>query len=91
LQFAATYAEGFRYIAEWNCWMLWNGTYWKQEKTLQAFDKARVLCRQAEDAKAKIVAAVVTLARADRAIAATEDQWNTKLFALNTPAEEKDQ
>lgn len=88
LQFADCYAEHFRYIAAWGRWMLWNGTHWKHEDTLAAFDKARVLCRQAEDAKAKTVAAVVTLARTDRAIAATEDQWDTNIFVLHTPAEE---
>jgi hypothetical protein len=89
LQFANCYAEHFRYIAEWNRWMLWNGVYWKHERSLAAFDKARVLCREAEDAKAKTVAAVVTLARTDRAIAATEDQWDTNLLIFNTPTKEE--
>jgi|HubBroStandDraft_3_1064219.scaffolds.fasta_scaffold1292737_1 putative DNA primase/helicase len=65
--------------------MLWDGECWEHEDTLSAFDKARVLCREAEDAQAKTVAAVVTLARTDRAIAATEEQWDTSLFAFNTP------
>ena len=89
LQFADRYAEHFRFIAKWGRWMLWNGIHWQHEDTLAAFDKARVLCRTAEDAKAKTVAAVVTLARTDRAIAATEDQWDRTLFAINTPTERK--
>ena len=56
LQFADRYAEHFRFIAKWGRWMLWNGIHWQHEDTLAAFDKARVLCRTAEDAKAKTVA-----------------------------------
>jgi hypothetical protein len=85
LQFADHYADHFRYIAEWNRWLLWNGVCWQHERSLAAFDKARVLCREAEDAKAKTVAAVVTLARTDRAIAATEDQWDVDREIFNLP------
>ncbi len=87
LHFADQYAEHFRFIAAWGRWMLWDSCRWQHEHTLAAFDKARVLCREAEDAKAKTVAAVVTLARTDRAIAATEEQWDVGSFILNTPAE----
>ena len=71
--------------------MLWNGIHWQHEDTLAAFDKARVLCRQAEDAKAKTVAAVVTLARTDRAIAATEDQWDIDRKIFNLPTEQTEE
>ena len=91
LHFADCYAEHFRYIAAWGRWMLWNGIHWEHEDTLAAFDKARVLCRQAEDAKAKTVAAVVTLARTDRAIAATEDQWDVDHEIFNLPSEQTEQ
>ena len=87
LHFGDCYAEHFRYIAAWGWWMLWNGIHWKHEDTLAAFDKARGLCREAEDAKAKTVAAVVTLARTDRAIAATEDQWDVDHEIFNLPTE----
>ena len=59
--------------------------------SLAAFDKARVLCREAEDAKAKIVAAVVTLARTDRAIAATEDQWDVDREYFQYPIRKTEQ
>ncbi len=86
LHFADQYAEHFRYIAVWGRWMLFDGLRWHPEDTLEAFDKARVLCREASDAKAKIVNAVVTLARADRAIAATEKQWDIGGMIFNSPS-----
>ena len=66
--------------------MLFDGMRWHAEDTLEAFDKARVLCREANDAKAKIVNAVVTLARADRASAATEKQWDIGGMIFNSPS-----
>ena len=57
--------------------------------TLAAFDKARALCRAAGDAKAKTVAAVITLARTDRAIAATEEQWDIGDMIFNIPQKRK--
>lgn len=83
LNFADQYAEHFRFIAKWGRWMLFDGWRWQPEDTLVAFDKARVLCREAEDAKAKTVAAVVALARADRAIAATDEQWESDHWIFN--------
>jgi putative DNA primase/helicase len=85
LAFARIHADNSRYIAKWNRWMRWAGGRWQYEDTLAAFDGARALCRDAEDAKAKTVAAVVTLARSDRAIAAREDQWDTEIGLFNTP------
>ena len=85
LDFASKHAGDLRYIALWNRWMQWDGKRWRHEATLNAFDMARALCREAEDAKAKTVAAVVTLARTDRRLAATIEQWDTDLWSLNTP------
>jgi putative DNA primase/helicase len=70
---------------------------WRFDETLLAFDLARKICREAaakcNDAKvaaalasAKTVAAVVTLAKADRRLAATVDQWDADPWLLNTPA-----
>ena len=50
---------------------------------IASLKESRKLCREAGDAKAKIVAAVVTLARADRAMAATADQWNLDAEVFN--------
>jgi len=76
LRFAELHAAEFRYVALWARWMKYDGAVWRPENTLRTFDEARKLCREAGDAKARTVAAVVSLARADRAIAATIDQWN---------------
>lgn len=86
LNFATQHAADFRFIALWNRWMRWDDNRWVPEQTLWAFDQARKLCREGGDADAKKVAAVVTLARADRAIAATADQWDCDNDLLNTPS-----
>ena len=84
LKFAEQHAEHFRYVAASSQWMRWTGLHWQTEDTLAAFDESRMLCRKHGDADAKKVAAVVTLARSDRRIAATTEQWNRNPWAFNT-------
>jgi P4 family phage/plasmid primase-like protien len=84
LDFAAQYADEMHYIAKSSQWMHWTGTCWQTEDTLFAFDLSRTLCRAAGDADAKMVSAVVTLARSDRRLAATTDQWDTDPLRLQT-------
>jgi putative DNA primase/helicase len=78
--------------------MIWDGTRWKFDDTLQAFNLARTVCRAAAAecnvkrvavavASAKTVAAVERLARGDRRIAATTEQWDADPWLLNTPTE----
>jgi putative DNA primase/helicase len=83
LRFAELHAADFRYVALWGRWMKYDGAVWRPENTLRTFDIARKLCREAREAKAKTVAAVVTLARADRAVAATINQWDTDANLFN--------
>jgi P4 family phage/plasmid primase-like protien len=83
LDFAAQHADVFRYVARTAQWKRWTGSRWQDEHTLSAFDHARALCRQAGDADAKVVAAVERLARSDRRIAATIEQWDTDADLLN--------
>jgi putative DNA primase/helicase len=86
IAFAKQYADAFRYVAAWNRWLEWDGVRWQFEETLHAFDKARELLRDSLDkADAKTVAAVVTLARADRMLAATTAQWDADPWHLGTP------
>ena len=78
-------------------WFRYDGTRWRQDDTLHAFDLARRICRAASAecngkegeksalASAKTVAAVERLARSDRRIAATIDQWDADPWLLNTP------
>jgi putative DNA primase/helicase len=86
LEFAEQHAHDLRYVAIWNRWLQYDGVRWRIEETLGAFDLARKLCREADDADAKTVAAVIMLARADRRLAATSDQWDADLWRLGTPA-----
>jgi putative DNA primase/helicase len=84
LEFANLHANHFRYVAVSSQWMRWSDSRWETESTLAAFDESRKLCRNAGTATAKTVAAVVALARSDRTIAATVDQWDRDPWSLNT-------
>jgi putative DNA primase/helicase len=96
LSFAGKHQGNLRYVAESCRWMHWTGKQWEEEKTLLAFDMARAHCREATqkatDAKekaalcdAKTRANVLSLARTDRRLAATLDQWNSDDWLMNTP------
>jgi putative DNA primase/helicase len=80
LRFAAVHGNDYRYIAQTGKWMRWNETRWLAENTLAVFDSTRTLCREAGDADAKVVTAVERLARSDRRIAATTEQWTLTLI-----------
>lgn len=96
LRFAAKHASDLRYVAAWGSWFEWDAMRWKRDDTLRAFDLARAICRTASAecnrektasmmASAKTVAAVERLAKADRRLAATVDQWDADPWLLNTP------
>lgn len=95
LAFANQHADALRYVAEWNRWLQWDGTRWRRDRTELAFDHSREICRNAaamanpRDSKrlasAATVAAVARLARADRRIAASADEWDADADLLNTP------
>jgi putative DNA primase/helicase len=94
LEFAARHAETLRFVAFWSRWLVWDGEKWKADETLGAFDLARAVCRdaatkcnskhRAQVASAKTVAAVERLAKADRRLAATTDQWDRNPDIINT-------
>ena len=86
LELARQRSDDLRYVAAWGRWLRYGGARWEIEETLAAFDLARELCRRADDADASTVAAVVTLARSDRRLAATTDQWDADPWLLGTPA-----
>jgi P4 family phage/plasmid primase-like protien len=96
LEFTARHAHELRYVAKWGVWLHRDGTRWKFEDTLKAFDLARAVARDFANAcsdpddKPKIasgakVAAIERLARADRRHAATVEQWDADPWLLNTP------
>jgi putative DNA primase/helicase len=96
LRFAEFHAGDLRYVAAWNKWLSWNAACWQFDTTLAALDEARKICRTATAgcnkpklaaalASGKTVAAVIGLARSDRRLAATVQQWDTDPWASNTP------
>lgn len=96
LRFAERHANDLRFVAAWSKWLSWTGKRWEFDETLAAFDKSRAICREAAAdcnkskiavalASGKTVAAVDKLAKADRRIAATIDQWDAGPWLLNTP------
>ncbi|MDF2973509.1 MAG: hypothetical protein K0R61_3959 [Microvirga sp.] len=96
LRFADRHESDLRYVAAWGRWLRYDGRRWQFDETLHAFDLARRVCRQAAGeckkarvagaiASAKTVAAVERLAKADRRLAATAQQWDADPWALNTP------
>jgi putative DNA primase/helicase len=96
LRFAERHAGDLRFVAAWSKWLEWDGARWRFDETLRAFDLARRVCREAASecnkprlaaaiASAKTVSAVERLARADRRIAATVDQWDADPWVINTP------
>jgi putative DNA primase/helicase len=96
LRLAEQNAGTLRYVAAWSRWLIWTGSHWQFDETLKALDLSRNVCRSAAReckkqtlrsviASAKTVAAVERLAKADRRIAATVDQWDADPWQLNTP------
>jgi len=96
LRFVEVYGADLRFVAAWGQWYEWDGVRWKRDDTIKAYDLARRICRAAsvecnelhvrkQLARAQTVSAVERLARADRRIAATIDQWDADPWLLNTP------
>jgi putative DNA primase/helicase len=94
--FTRRHHHHLRYVAAWGAWMRWTGQHWQREATLEAFDLARAVCRDAAAGlkdprqRARILsaatrAAVENLARSDRAHAAVTEQWDPDLFSLHEP------
>ena len=99
LIFIDRHEADLRFVAKWGQWFRWDGSRWALEETLHAFDMARLICREAANAcnksgvaktlaSAKTVAAVERLAKADRKLAATFEQWDTDPDKFNTSEED---
>jgi putative DNA primase/helicase len=97
LRFAEIHADKLRYVAAWNKWLSWDGIRWRFDTTLLVWNEARKICRTAAAecnkpksatllASNKTVAAVLNLARSDRRLAATVEQWDADLWVLNAPS-----
>jgi putative DNA primase/helicase len=89
LAFAERHADSLRFVANWNKWLNFDGVRWQRDSTLHVFDRVRIICREAGDGSqraaiksAKAVAAVERLARSDRRLAATVEQWDAEPLRL---------
>ena len=85
LAFAEQHKTNLRYCHTRGSWFAWDGTRWKQEKTMLAFHYSRELCREynrrTKDpsrtiAGIRTAAAVEKFAISDRRLAVTEKYWN---------------
>jgi putative DNA primase/helicase len=96
LLFAERHHQKWRYVAFQTRWLFWDGCRWAVDSTLAAFHSARLICREqaaaCEEAhivtalaSAKTVAAVERLAKADRRIAATAEQFDASPKLFNMP------
>lgn len=94
--FTRKYGKDWRYCAPWGQWFVWDGMRWSQDRTLAVRDLTRAVCRAASQmaekpreqnnlASASTITAVEQLARTDRIHAATTEEWDANLWALNTP------
>ncbi len=93
-RFCERHGGELRYVAKWGSWMKYADGCWREEETYLAFDLAREVCKalaRASNKKnkelksARTFAAIEKIAKADRRIAATVDQWDTDPWLLNTP------
>jgi P4 family phage/plasmid primase-like protien len=87
-------ADRFRWVQPWKRWMIYRQDQgrWTPDDTLTADHHFRAVCREAAKAvdagglaSSKTVTAVEHLARSDRRLSATVDQWDTDPYILNTP------
>ncbi len=96
LRFAERHSGERRYVATFSKWFLYDGMRWRLDDTLETIHLVRQICREAAAecrkkrvsvslASASTVTAVERLARSDRRLAATAEQWDTNLWVLNTP------
>jgi putative DNA primase/helicase len=96
IRFSERHKDDLRYIAATGHWLKWDGSRWYNEATYLAFDLARKSCRA--DAilfgngakppssvyRARTIAAVERMARADRLQATTIEQWDANDWLYNT-------
>lgn len=86
--------SNLRYTATWNRWHEWDGTHWREDRTIAVFDHARrylrSIARTAPEFAVRLssggtVSAIEKLARSDRACASVPEQWDADDWALSTP------
>lgn len=92
-EFAERHEHELKYVAAWGWWLSWDGRRWQRERTLKAYELAKILADDAVEKggdpkrllSAKTAAAIENLARSDRRLAATSEIWDADPWLLNTP------
>ncbi len=88
LRFSKRHADDLRYVAAWSKWLQWDGTRWAFDRTVNVYDMARAVCREAaaecNDKSSKRIAAAVTRA-ARRAMNGENISTQMSPAAANTP------
>lgn len=91
------HAKNWRYITPWGAWYRWMGDRWQHDKTQEAFELARNVTREAlmwpdctkaianRVNSARTAGAMLQFVKADRAVAASTDQWDTHQMLLGVP------
>ncbi|MGA3954058.1 phage/plasmid primase, P4 family [Ralstonia nicotianae] len=94
--FTRRYGDDWRYCSLWGKWLVWTGVRWNPDQLLYVTHLSRGVCRaaslkaEAPRQKAKLassstIASVEKIARSDPKHAATADEWDADMWALNTP------
>ena len=91
------HGKDWRYVAQSQSWFKWCGDRWKPERTIEAFELARNITREAlmwdgigkaerlRVNSARTASAMLQFVRADRKIAATLEQWDCDPWLLGVP------
>src|SRR5438874_2279342 len=48
-EFAERYERELKYVAAWGSWYSWDGKRWLRERTLKAYEMAKILTEEAVD------------------------------------------
>ncbi|MFV8669762.1 phage/plasmid primase, P4 family [Ralstonia pseudosolanacearum] len=94
--FTRRYGDDWRYCSLWGKWLVWTGVRWNPDQLLYVTHLARGICRaaslktetarqKAKLASSSTIASVEKIARSDPKHAATADEWDADVWALNTP------
>jgi putative DNA primase/helicase len=91
-RFVREYGNDFRYVTDRGYWLRWEGTHWRKETTVRAFDAARKICCRASGeccsrviASARTVAGVIRLAQEHSPLLLESAMLDADPWALNTP------
>ena len=85
IQFSGRFGETWKYVAKWNQWLFFDGYCWREDDKLEVFNLGREMCREIaitanetkpKQANSRIVAGVLSFARADPMHAAGADWWD---------------